>query len=126
MKMPVTIQIDQIDKELRWTAWAFMLTLLLGMMLMLAAGCEEMTGKTAGGTLDDAVITTSVKSKLMGEKTANLMRVDVDTNNGIVQLSGVVDSPAQKTQAEQLALQVKGVKSVVNHLQVQPIGIGGR
>ena len=125
MKMPVTIQIDQIDKELRWTAWAFMLTLMLGMMLMLTAGCEEMTGKTAGENLDDPVITTLVKSKLVAEKTANLMRVDVDTNNGIVQLSGVVDSPGQKMQAEQLALQVKGVKRVVNNLQVQPSGIGG-
>jgi hyperosmotically inducible protein len=45
--------------------------------------------------------------------------VDVDTNNGTVYLNGTVDSAEQKTKAEQLAWQAKGVKSVVNNLQVQ-------
>jgi hyperosmotically inducible protein len=45
--------------------------------------------------------------------------VDVDTNNGTVYLIGTVDSPEQKTRAEQLAWQASGVKSVVNNLQVK-------
>jgi hyperosmotically inducible periplasmic protein len=45
--------------------------------------------------------------------------VDVDTNNGTVYLNGTVETPDQKTRAEQLAWQAKGVKSVVNNLQVQ-------
>lgn len=50
---------------------------------------------------------------------ARLTRVGVDTNNGAVYLNGTVETPEQKTKAEQLAGQAKGVKAVVNNLQVQ-------
>jgi len=92
--------------------------MLLALVLTTAA-CQSMTGKSAGTNIDDAGITASVKSKLVAEKAANLTRVDVDTNNGTVYLNGTVDSPEQKSRAEQLAWQAKGVKSVVNNLQVQ-------
>jgi len=82
-------------------------------------GCQSMTGKTAGENVDDATITASVKSKLVADKASNLTRVDVDTNNGTVYLNGTVGSAEQKTKAEQIAWQAKGVKSVVNNLQVQ-------
>jgi hyperosmotically inducible protein len=91
---------------------------LLAIVLTMAA-CQSMTGKTVGQNVDDATITASVKSKLVAEKAGNLTRVDVDTNNGTVYLNGTVESPEQKTRAEQLAWQAKGVKSVVNNLQVQ-------
>jgi hyperosmotically inducible periplasmic protein len=91
---------------------------LLAIVLTLAA-CQSMTGKTVGQNVDDATITASVKSKLVAEKAGNLTRVDVDTNSGTVYLNGTVESPEQKTRAEQLAWQAKGVKSVVNNLQVQ-------
>jgi hyperosmotically inducible protein len=85
----------------------------------MVTACQSMTGKSAGRNVDDAAITASVKSKLVAEKASNLTRVDVDTNNGTVYLNGTVDTPEQKTTAEQLAWQAKGVKSVVNNLQVQ-------
>jgi len=88
-------------------------------VLSVVSGCRATTGKTAGETIDDATITASVKSKLVADKVANLTRVDVDTNNGTVYLNGTVESPEQKVKAEQLAWQAKGVKSVVNNLQVQ-------
>lgn len=88
-------------------------------LLSVLSGCRAMTGKTAGETVDDATITASVKSKLVADKASNLTRVDVDTNNGTVYLNGTVESPEQKTKAEQLAWQAKGVKAVVNNLQVQ-------
>ena len=91
---------------------------LLAVVLVTAA-CESMTGKSAGTSIDDATITASVKSKLVAEKVSNLTRVDVDTNSGTVYLNGTVESAEQKTRAEQLAWQAKGVKSVVNNLQVQ-------
>ena len=82
-------------------------------------GCQSMTGKTAGENVDDATITASVKSKLVADRASNLTRVDVDTNNGTVYLNGTVGSAEQKTKSEQLAWQAKGVKGVVNNLQVQ-------
>src|SRR5260370_18889077 len=97
----------------------FRLVAALLVVLSLVAGCHSMTGKTAGETIDDATITASVKAKLVADKPSNLTRVDVDTNNATVYLNGVVDSAEQKARAEQLAWQAKGVKSVVNNLQVK-------
>jgi len=91
---------------------------LLAVALATAA-CESMTGKSAGTNIDDATITATVKSRLVAEKASNLTRVDVDTNSGTVYLNGTVESAEQKTRAEQLAWQARGVKSVVNNLQVQ-------
>jgi len=91
---------------------------LLALVLATTA-CGSMTGKSAGTTVDDATITASVKSKLVADRVSNLTRVDVDTNSGTVYLNGTVDSTEQKARAEQLAWQAKGVKSVVNNLQVQ-------
>ncbi len=88
-------------------------------ILFVTAGCRTMTGKTAGENVDDATITASVKAKLVADKAANLTRIGVDTNRGTVYLNGSVDSTEQKARAEQLAWQAKGVKSVVNNLQVQ-------
>jgi len=98
---------------------AFRAVAVLVVLVAVVAGCQSMTGKSTGTNIDDATITASVKSKLVGEKASNLTRVDVDTNNGTVYLNGTVDSAEQKTKAEQLAWQAKGVKSVVNNLQVQ-------
>lgn len=87
--------------------------------LLLVGGCQAMTGETAGQYVDDSTITTSVKAKLTGDKTGNLTRINVETTNRVVSLNGIVDSPEQKSRAEQLAKQVDGVKSVKNNLQVQ-------
>jgi hyperosmotically inducible protein len=88
-------------------------------LIAVTTGCRSITGKSAGGNVDDATITASVKSKLVADRASNLTRVDVDTNNGTVYLNGTVDSAEQKSRAEQLAWQAQGVKSVVNNLQVQ-------
>jgi hypothetical protein len=42
------------------------------------AGCQAMTGKTAGRNVDDATLTSSVKTKLAADKLSSLTRVDVD------------------------------------------------
>jgi hyperosmotically inducible periplasmic protein len=88
-------------------------------VLLFSSGCTSMTGQTAGQYVDDSTITASVKAKLVGDKTANLTRIDVDTTNQIVTLNGIVESADQKAKAEQLARQVGGVKNVKNNLQIQ-------
>jgi hyperosmotically inducible periplasmic protein len=60
-----------------------------------------------------------VKSKLAREKAATLVKVNVDTNEGVVQLSGNVDSEQTKLRATELARQVEGVRKVVNNLKIQ-------
>jgi hyperosmotically inducible protein len=88
-------------------------------ILGLAGGCQAMTGKSAARAMDDATITASVKAKLVADKVANLTRVDVDTNDGTVYLNGTVETPDQKLRAERLAWDSRGVRGVVNNLQVQ-------
>jgi hyperosmotically inducible protein len=92
---------------------------VLLVIVLAAAACQTATGKRAGTTIDDATITASVKSRLVADKAANLTRVDVDTNSGTVYLNGTVDTAEQKAKAEQLAVQARGVKNVVNNLQIQ-------
>lgn len=82
-------------------------------------GCESMTGRSTGEYMDDASITTKVKSKLTGEKASNFTRIDVDTKAGTVYLTGVVKDQETKDHAEQLARQVSGVKEVVDNLVVR-------
>ena len=100
-------------------SYAIRLSSIMLAGLLLIGGCTSMTGETAGEYVDDSTITASVKAKLVGEKTANLTRIDVDTTNRVVSLTGIVESPDQKARAEQLASQVSSVKSVKNNLQVQ-------
>jgi osmotically-inducible protein OsmY len=88
-------------------------------LVWLLSGCQALTGETMGQNIDDTNITTSVKTKLAAEKGITLTRVQVDTNRGVVQLTGVVDSAADRSKAEQVARSVGGVKSVVNNLQVK-------
>jgi hyperosmotically inducible periplasmic protein len=93
--------------------------LIAAALALSLAGCTSMTGETAGQYVDDSTITASVKAKLVGDKTANLTRIDVDTTNRVVALTGIVESPEQKTRAEQLAMQVRGVQKIQNNLQIQ-------
>jgi len=88
-------------------------------LLLSATGCTSMTGQTAGQYVDDSTITTSVKAKLVADKAANFTRIDVDTTNRVVSLTGVVESPEQKTRAQQIAMEVGGVRRVDNNLQIQ-------
>jgi len=88
-------------------------------LFLSTVGCTSMTGQTAGQYIDDSTITTSVKAKLVVDKVANFTRIDVDTTNRVVSLNGVVESTEQKERAEQLAMEVSGVRRVDNNLQIQ-------
>jgi len=87
--------------------------------LTICTGCVAMTGKTAGRNIDDATITARVKTNLTAEGAATLTQIDVDTNNGVVSLNGVVSNATEKERATQIARQTPGVTGVVNNLQVQ-------
>lgn len=88
-------------------------------VLALLGGCQSTTGKTASQTMSDASISTAVQAKLTSDHLSNFSRIDVDTERGIVNLSGVVQTAAHRAQAERLAHQVQGVVKVNNNLQIQ-------
>ena len=87
-------------------------------VLFFMTGCQAMTGQTMGETIDDSYITGAVKTQLASDKMVSLTRVEVETNNGVVYLTGQVQTAEQKSRVGSLASQVKGVKKVVNNLQV--------
>ncbi|MBI2999450.1 MAG: BON domain-containing protein [Deltaproteobacteria bacterium] len=92
---------------------------VLTMIFALFTGCQALTGETLGRNIDDATLTTWVKSKLVADKATNLTRVQVTTNNGVVHLTGTVESAEWRNRAEQIAQEVDGVKGVVNNIQLQ-------
>jgi hyperosmotically inducible periplasmic protein len=86
--------------------------------LLFITGCQAMTGETAGQNIDDGAITSSVKTQLGVDRLNTLSRVGVETNNGVVYLTGEVETAEQKARVGSVTSQVKGVKQVVNNLQV--------
>jgi osmotically-inducible protein OsmY len=67
---------------------------------------------------EDLRIESEVKARLVAETDANLTRLGVLSTNGVVYLSGTVASTAQRTRAAALAKDVRGVRRVVNTLEV--------
>ena len=73
-----------------------------------------------GDKIDDAMITTSVKSELAKDASLSAMSINVDTAAGRVALNGTAPTAAAKAQATTLAQNVKGVVSVDNKLTIKP------
>lgn len=96
--------------------------LLLALILiapLLAAAC----GKTIGETIDDATITTRVKTAFINDPAVGALRIDVDTFKGVVTLSGRVKSKEEEQKAIALARTIKGVTDVKSTLQIEPGGM---
>lgn len=66
----------------------------------------------------DAGITTKIKSKFAADPDVSVFNISVETEEGIVYLTGRVKEERQKEEAEELARNTEGVRSVVNHIQV--------
>ena len=71
----------------------------------------------------DPGITTAVKTKLAADDTVKAYKIDVDTKDAIVTLTGSVDTPEAKTRAVELARATKGVTSVVDQLSIPPAAV---
>jgi osmotically-inducible protein OsmY len=90
-------------------------------LLVILGGCSMFTGReTPGQYFDDTAITTSVKTKILAESSLKVLQINVETMQGVVQLSGFVDSTKSSAKAVELAKSVGGVKSVQNNLVVRP------
>jgi hyperosmotically inducible protein len=77
-----------------------------------ASSSMSSDNQTVPGKVDDAWITTKVKSELATAKNVKSTDITVNTTEGVVTLSGTVASAKQKKHVEHIAKQVKGVKSV--------------
>jgi osmotically-inducible protein OsmY len=74
--------------------------------------------RTLGERIDDASITMAVKDKLLDDPQVKGLRIDVDTRDGIVYLTGIVRTSAEKSRAVQLARETQHVRDVQENITV--------
>ena len=90
-------------------------------VLLTATGCAVQRGQeTVGAYVDDAGITTLVKTRFVENKQVDAASIKVETLNGTVMLSGFAKNSAERNTAEAIARGVKGVVSVRNEIAVRP------
>jgi hyperosmotically inducible protein len=88
-------------------------------------GYKGATDKRSIGTMvDDSVISTTVKTKMIADEFVKARHIDVDVLNGVVYLIGVVESSSQKRMAADIARGVEGVRRVENQLIVGKASAG--
>lgn len=96
---------------------ATVLSAAIAATVLLMSGCAPIQGReSAGEYVDDATVSTKVRAQLVGAQSLKGLDIHVETMQDVVQLSGFVDSPEQKAQAEQIARSVKGVRDVRNNI----------
>ena len=76
--------------------------------------------QTTGAYIDDATITSQVKSRMLDNPNVAGTSISVETLNGTVMLSGFAKNTTEKDTAERIARDVNGVKSVKNQIVVRP------
>ena len=91
------------------------------LVIATASGCAVHRGQeSVGEYIDDAAITTQVKAKFVDNKLVDAAAINVETLQGTVMLSGFAKNATEKSQAENIAESVKGVKNVKNEITVRP------
>ena len=68
--------------------------------------------------IDDSAITGKIKAEYAKDKTVSAMKIHVDTDKGVVKLSGVAKSKEEAVKAVEIAKRVHGVTSVKNDITV--------
>jgi hyperosmotically inducible protein len=94
---------------------------VLATTVIALSGCAVTRGQeTVGAYIDDTTITSSVKSRFIGNNEVDASSIRVETLNGTVMLSGFAKNSTEKTTAETIARDVRGVRSVRNEIAVRP------
>ncbi len=94
---------------------------MTAVVLLTTTGCAVMRGQeTVGAYVDDAGITTLVKSRFVENKQVDAASIKVETLNGTVMLSGFAKNNLERTTAENIARGVSGVRMVKNEIAVRP------
>lgn len=95
-------------------------TLLITTALLALQGCAVTRGQeSVGAYIDDTANTTQVKGRFVDNKNVDASSIGVETLNGTVMLSGFAKSATERSTAEGIARDVKGVKAVKNAIVVR-------
>ena len=73
----------------------------------------------AQAVVADAAITSAVKTKFLADTAVSGLKIDVDTDGGVVTLNGTVASREEASRAIALARDTSGVARVVDHLKIE-------
>jgi hyperosmotically inducible protein len=82
------------------------------------AATSGVAEKDSAPLTGDPGITATVKTKMLADTTVSGLKIDVDTTDGVVSLTGDVASAAEKRRAIEIARETEGVKSVKDHLKI--------
>lgn len=83
------------------------------------SGPAERAGRAIGEQIDDVTVTAKVKAALLQSPEVKGSDVNVNTEKGVVQLSGFVESKTQSERALQIARGVSGVKEVHDKMSLK-------
>ena len=91
-----------------------------GLMISSVLGSVALAGCGLGGGGADEMLAQKVKRALYDQSEANLLRVEVSVEQGVVYLGGETDDAQQKYIAEQIARRISDKAKVVNKVLVDP------
>lgn len=83
-------------------------------------------GQSIAGAAANARITATIKARLVAEPGLSAFNMNVDTTDGLVTLSGKVDSHAQVARAVKIAIETDGVQKVISTLQINATAKAGK
>ena len=98
--------------------WA---ALLLTLLVLVAGGCQsyrEGEGRTYGEHLDDVSIRSAIKTRFIASEDIHSLNIDTEVYKSVVTLTGTVSSEEARQRALAIARGVKGVRQVVDRLEV--------
>lgn len=75
--------------------------------------------KTIGQSMDDKVMVSKIKTRLLKEPGIRSLNIDVDSAKGVVTLSGIVKTQAQKNRVLAIAEETAGTTSIVDLITVK-------
>jgi hyperosmotically inducible protein len=79
----------------------------------------QVGGKTIGQSMDDKVIVSKIKARLLSEPGIRSLNIDVDSAKGVVTLSGIVKTQVQKNRILTMAKENDGTVRVVDFIKVK-------
>ena len=84
-----------------------------------ASTTTSATTTTSGRPMSDTAITASIKTDFLKDPDLSVLKIDVDTKNGVVTLNGLAADEAARGRAEKIAGAIKGVREVRNFLVIK-------
>jgi osmotically-inducible protein OsmY len=78
-------------------------------------------GATSDRPITDTAITASIKTDFLKDPDLSILKIDVDTRQGVVTLNGLAENEDARQRAERIAMGVKGVREVKNYLVVKRV-----